>query len=724
MSQAADRPLVSVWASVLRASPLRLVAFGGGAAAWWLWYDTGPPAVSRERLAYWVASLVLFGVAFFRPWRIPRPDSLTAAVVALIGAGLLARVVDLEMAPYAVSLDEAIHPFYGKLLLEHDPALVFDVLYGYFHTPQFDFAIQGFLTPWLTPLLAGRMASVVMSILSLLSTYALASRLFGRHVGAFATIVLVCSYWHIAYSRMAHPYMQGIMMVTLALCVLVYAVEENNSFPAFVGGILLGASLFMYWSARIVIPLFGVWWLHGMLLRRFRWRLLLPVALGALVFASPFLQAQGVGTLFFRYNQTLYGDVGLLSKIDAAGWTVGETLDLLAEHALAALAIYGRPGAWLAVHDFSPAAMLDVGTMLLAVAGLAICLARVLQGSCFLLVVWATAIFAVGQVSTDVPQAAYRAAPILPALAIAAGLALARLASALSSIGRMSGVACNIAIGVLALVVLIPKNLAALEAFMAGRRFDTVTAAARVVASHGREFIHYFLAPRSMADEQQLQLIVGDRVVADVPSLSDVLGTTMQASEQSPFVVFILHPYMRAAESAIRRCYPGVVALPTAPPGANDPVVPLLLSPPALQSGLGCELRESDGRGLRATYFKGKNFDGPIVRTRIEDWPMRWIPRQNSREFRSIEWRGFLRVPVAGTYDLRVEGTVEEASASIGDIELQPGRPFVGELQAGLLEVTWKCRAVHGTFCGLSWIPPGGGMQPIPPEFFRPVPGE
>jgi hypothetical protein len=388
------------------------------------------------------------------------------------------------------------------------------------------------------------------------------------------------------------------------------------------------------------------------------------------------------------------------------------------------LAIYVRPGAWLAVHDISPAAMLDFGTMLLAAGGLVICAVRFLQGSCFLLVVWTAAVFAAGQVSTDVPHAAYRAAPMLPALAIAAGLVLAHLARALSSIGRMSGVTCNVAIGTLALVVLIPRNLAALEAFMSARRFDTVTAAARVVTSHPREFIHYFVGPRGIADEQHLQLIVGDRVVADVPSLSDLLGTTMHVSEKSPYVVIVLHPYVRAAESAIRRCYPGVVPLPTAPASANDPVVPLLLSSDALQSGLGCELRESDGRGLRATYFKGKNFDGPIVRRRIEDWPMRWIPRRHSGEFRSIEWRGFLRVPVPGTYDLRVEGTTERASASIGDIELQPGRPFVGELQAGLLEVTWRCRAVRGTFCGLSWIPPGGGLQPIPPEFLRPVAGE
>lgn len=702
--------------------PFRIFVLALGGAAWSYWFQSAAAHEPHNLLVIrWATALVLLPLAFVHRPRLRPPDGVTAVGAVIVGAALLPRLIRLETAPYDVTFDEAIHPVFGLDILRSEPWSVFDGASGYFQTPYLDFATQGFLCLFFDPLLGGRLASVLMSMVSLVSTYALASRLFDRVTGLFATIVLACSYWHIAYARMAHPYMQAIMIVTLALWVLMYALDEDSAFFAFVGGVLLGVATLLYTSARVVVPVFGLWWLYGAVTRRFRWRTLLPIALGAVVFLSPYLRAHGPRGFIDRYHATATSSTAPLTVLGEEGWFTGDALVFAAGLVVNSLRIYVRPGAWLAPHDFSPAPMIDAVTAVIALAGLILCAQWWHRSACLLLLLWVGGTFFGGQVLTDVPQAAYRAGPLLPALAIVAGLTLARLAHLASWRFSVRSAAAQVGLGIATVAVLLPLNLQALDRFFAQRRTEVTTDIARVVAAESRLAPYHLVGFGPLSDDPRVRLVVGDRAVSDVSSLSDLLNEGFPAEPTRPGrdVVLVLHADLQAAESAIRRCYPAAIRY-TVNRTPGHAAVGLLIPPLAVASGQECRLQADGGRGLRARYYQKASFKGDIVLERLEDWPMRWLDYRSTREFGSVEWRGFLTIPTAGGYIFHLADSSGNLSASIGDVSMKAGETTWAPLEARSYPITLRMSAGAGAVYWLSWTPPDGGAQSIPPELFSP----
>ena len=258
--------------------------------------ESSPPKAS---LLIWLAALLLWALALFSAWRVPK-SSWPTALAALIAALLtLPRLLSLENAPYHVTLDEAIHPLYGLEMLRQRP---WDIAAGtswYFDTPFLTQALQAWPCLVFEPLFGARLASLILGLASLVSTYALAGRMFGNRTAVVAVTVLACSYSHMAYSRMAYPYMEAILMLPLVLHVLLFGVAERNRFLQFIAGVLLAASLLVYTPARVVIPILILWLAHRLLVRGVRIGEAAAdaavIALGAAIFLIPYLHAQGAG---------------------------------------------------------------------------------------------------------------------------------------------------------------------------------------------------------------------------------------------------------------------------------------------------------------------------------------------------------------------------------------------------------------------------------------------
>ena len=427
----APPPLPS--SQLLRA--LRVLAAVLGTAAWaWWWLTTTRHGSPETQFLLWLAALLLWALALFSAWRVPKSSWPTAVAAVIVALLTLPRLLSLENAPYHVTPDEAMDAVYGlKELHDRRWGIVGSVSRVF--APNLTHVLQAWPCLFLEPLFGARLASLILGLASLVSTYALASRMFGKRTAVVALTVLACSYWHMAYSRMAYPYLQPVLILPLALHVLLFGVTERHRFLQFVGGALLGVSVLVYTPGRIVIPIFFIWFVHWLFTGNGRLReaasAVVIITLGGLIVLSPFLQAWGpVGTLA-RYRGTTQGAAGPLHVPSANGWTSPPALQLLATQLRTAVRVYYTGGAWMAVHDYAPTSLLDPVSLTLAVIGLGIAVVGLRDSNRFLLVAWIAATFITGQVLTDVPYSAYRAAPLLPALAICAALTVNQLASAM-----------------------------------------------------------------------------------------------------------------------------------------------------------------------------------------------------------------------------------------------------------------------------------------------------
>lgn len=708
-------------ASRLAIKAVRSVSAILGTVAWsYSWFAVHQLS-SKESFLLWASGLLLWAAALFSRWQLPRWSHHTTWALVIIALGLLPRALWLSDAPYNVTLDEASYPYYGLQLFAQRPwEIVSGGHEGYL--TYFGEALQTWPCVFLGPLVGGRAASVVLALLSLWSTYALGARLFGRVAALVALLLLSGSYWHIVYARMAYPYMQPLMALPLTLWVLLMGIDTRNRFLQFLGGVLLGMSISLYTPARIVIPVFAVWCAHRLATRALHWREALRVgavaALGAVLFVSPFLRAQGVARVFDRYGGAAMSPDAPLRVMREHGWTSPQARTLLAKQVQAATSVYIRSGAWIAVHDYSPVPLLDPVCLALALGGLGLALLRWRDHRAFLLVIWIAATFVSGQVLTDVPIAAYRAAPLLPALTLCVALLWHTTVERIAHrSGRHAGW-INALLLVAVAVAIMPTNVRAVRAYVAARARSPWVGMARLIGAGGPEPIYYVVSSQALTGWEVFRFLADGRTIRDVPSLVDALGRTIDASRPA---VFVLDPSMANATTAIRRCYPAALWWSGPYPPGPQPVLALYVPAEAVAAGRNCEA-SAEGPGLRARYYRGAHWDGDVVLERVEDWPVCWITQAEAAQFGSVEWDGWLRVPVSGTYRFQLQAKPAEATASVGaQMQLAAGESGQTVLSPGNYSMRLRCTVKPGSSCWLRWAAPMSGFDIIPPQFLRPA---
>jgi len=693
-----------------------------GTAVWAYWWVVAQHLAPKASTLVWLGAIVPWAVALFSRWRLPRPSRATLWAAIAISLLMVPRLLWLEDAPFRVTSDEACYSLYGLSSIREHAWEIFGgrdaacVSANYMAE-----VLQVWPALFVRPLLAVRLASALYGLLSLLLTYMLAVRLVGRAGATVAVTVLGCSFWHIVFSRTTYPNMPPLVVVPAALLALVAGTDERNRFLEFMGGVLLGTSFLVYDPARVVVPVALLWLAHRTLMGGVSWRdgvmSVLVIAFGAALFLGPYHHDQGVLAAVGRYRQVSMIDEGSpVWRMRQAGWSISATAEILASQVQHAAAIYVGAGAWNGPHDASPHAIIDPLSLTLGLAGLCVALARPRDSKGFLVLAWVACTFILGQVLTGSPN--YRTGPIIPGLAIAAGLAGAAIDRfVLARFGRHAGAMQAAALTALTAVIL-PINLRYLRDYVADRSDAPDVAMARFVQAGSPAAIYYTVGFRPASRDMVFQLIAYGRTVRDVSSLTDALCGQLDHAHDA---VFVLDPVVAdAAARQIRRHYPMAVAVKN-PFSSNAPILALTLPAGAAAAPAECEARAAEGPGLLARYYRGANWDGAVILERIEEWPFRWQAADQVERVGSIEWVGRLTVPNSGDYAFELIADVSTGSLSIGtQVALERGGSTTAHLEPGTYPLRLRCRPNLEGLCTVRWTPPGEPMQWIAPELLRP----
>ena len=250
------------------------------------------------------------------------------------------------------------------------------------------------------------------------------------------------------------------------------------------------------------------------------------------------------------------GAQGPLHLLIANGWTSPAAMRVLATQLQTAVRVYYTGGAWMSVDDYAPVALLDPVSLTLAVMGLGIAVVGLRDSNYFLLVVWIAITFISGQLLTDVPHAAYRAAPLLPALAICAGLAVNQLASAMRRWQPAQNRYVEIS-GLLVLVALVlPFNLAALNAYLSARSRDPGTGMARLIGAGSTAPIYYLVASGSMTSFPRFSCSApaGPSVMSPASWIVSAPRSSLNATRSSSSIPAWLLRQRRFAAATRARC--------------------------------------------------------------------------------------------------------------------------------------------------------------------------
>jgi hypothetical protein len=274
-----------------RANSLFAIGAGAGLASLVLY---GVSGYSRSMLLLWLVGLV--GLSFFfwsrsqvRP-RIATADLLVSVGVALAFAPLY--LLALYRWPVQVSSDEVT---------------IIGVAKGYAHPHGADpFGVSTYLSRptllfigWgkLGELFGGfdlyhmRLLHAVFGLLTIVASYALLRQLLPRRWAVFATCVLGASHAFLMISRLAMRENTAVLVEVVGLALLLWGLRNEHALATFWGGVVAGFGFYVYFPARVTLPIWLVFLLALGLLSRQRFPFRRLLGLGSIAVAGFVLMA-------------------------------------------------------------------------------------------------------------------------------------------------------------------------------------------------------------------------------------------------------------------------------------------------------------------------------------------------------------------------------------------------------------------------------------------------
>ncbi len=216
-------------------------------------------------------------------------------VLLLVGAGL--RLVALTDVPPGLRYDELLNYRMAGRVLAGERPLYFTESWG--HEPLFHYAQAAVIALTGESDWSLRLPGALFGLLSVLTTWLVARRLFGARVAILAAATLTPSFWSVFYSR------QGLRAIALAPLsgLTIYFLWRGVGRPpdrkrravvdASLGGICLGGTLYTYMAARALPLLLAAFALYLGLFHRssFKraWFVLLLLCVVAGLVAAPLL---------------------------------------------------------------------------------------------------------------------------------------------------------------------------------------------------------------------------------------------------------------------------------------------------------------------------------------------------------------------------------------------------------------------------------------------------
>lgn len=180
----------------------------------------------------------------------------------IIVIAVFLRFYQLGQNPPSVHADEADvgYTAYSILKTGYDP-------YGNFLPLQFEDQAKNFRAPLYTYSIipsimifglnpfAERLPSAFFGVLSVLTIFFLAKKLFNENVAVLSSLLFAINPWSIQISRTGLEVSLSLLLVLAGTALFLYASSEKK-YLFLVSGILLGLSVFAYHSAKIFLPLF------------------------------------------------------------------------------------------------------------------------------------------------------------------------------------------------------------------------------------------------------------------------------------------------------------------------------------------------------------------------------------------------------------------------------------------------------------------------------------
>jgi hypothetical protein len=197
--------------------------------------------------------------AFGRPetrqpaWR--RWEVIALAIILL--AALVLRVVALEKYPIALHNDEMSCLIDAQGFLEGNSPL-FSV--GWFSCPNLGFFLTS-LPMWILgpTLLALRLGSALLGVVSLIAAYLLVRRLFGVRPALLLLLLTTPFHWHLHFSRTGFHYMQAGSLTAVAVLLFVVATDRRSPLIFGCAGVVTGIAWQTYYAAWLIPLILGAW---------------------------------------------------------------------------------------------------------------------------------------------------------------------------------------------------------------------------------------------------------------------------------------------------------------------------------------------------------------------------------------------------------------------------------------------------------------------------------
>lgn len=366
------------------------------------------------------------------------------ASITLFLAALLIRMYDLSNHPFILNGTEASIGLDALNTLRGITRGPFST--GWLTNPTLPLFLLAIPLQLLGPtVFALRLLSSIIGALTVVATFLIGQRLYGRIVGLAAAIILLGSHFHVHFSRLGLTNVWDALLVLLSLGLITIAWQqppEENRSTWLLAGLAAGWSAYLYTSSHILPLMLFALMLLTLIFERENWRKQGRNAVAmmglALVVALPQL-------LYYQANPDIFMErataLGILDS--QSGWlsremahTGATQLQLwIQQLSRAALAYNATLDTGTSYGPFIP--LLNFVSGVLAFFGFIMALLRLRQLRYSMLVVWITSTIIFAGAMLENPPGSHRYIITAPAVSLIAAIALVEFTKILVILKRV-----------------------------------------------------------------------------------------------------------------------------------------------------------------------------------------------------------------------------------------------------------------------------------------------
>jgi len=309
--------------------------------------------------------------------------AMLLALFLLLAVALYLRIHKLGSLPYGLWGDEGLHGLMAVEILDepsYRPVYIPEV-----NSPSLFVYLQALSIKWIgQTTFAVRLPSAILSAVTVWLFFLLARELFNSRVALAGAFLMAVSFWFTLWGRSGMPGVTPPFVTVLAVLFLIRALRYGRLPDYLWAGLALGAAAWFY-TALLLFPLVGAVFLVCLLVTRRRlvrraYPGLVVCAAAALLAASPVLEYVSLHHSEFwdrTKDVVVFRDKPLSESLKDMG-------DNLRLHLL----MFNYRGDSNGRHNLPGEPLLDFGTGVLAVLGLAYCVRHLGRPTNLLLVLW------------------------------------------------------------------------------------------------------------------------------------------------------------------------------------------------------------------------------------------------------------------------------------------------------------------------------------------------